>query len=85
MGKALPVHIRRNTHPKARPEAAPPAVPTGIDYLGLIRARRDAELTGRIDYAALADEGTRDHDEHHKDDENSKDEENPDTNKEEET
>lgn len=54
MGKALPVHIGRHTHPKARPEAAPAQVPTGIDYLSLVAARREAELaSGRIDYAGL--------------------------------
>ncbi len=55
MGKATPLHIGRRTHPKARPEAAPPATPTGIDYLALLAGRRDAELAGRIDYAALSD------------------------------
>ena len=55
MGKALPVRIGRHTHPRARPEAAPPTVPTGIDYLSLLAARRVAELAGAgIDYAALA-------------------------------
>ncbi|MGH9008980.1 MAG: DDE-type integrase/transposase/recombinase [Acidimicrobiia bacterium] len=56
MGKAVPVRIGRHTHPHARPEAAPAPAPTGIDYLSLIAARRQAELAGgRIDYAALAD------------------------------
>ena len=55
MGKAVPVRISRHTHPKARPDAAPAPVPTGIDYLGLVAAQREAELMGRrIDYAALA-------------------------------
>ncbi|MGH3769679.1 MAG: DDE-type integrase/transposase/recombinase [Acidimicrobiales bacterium] len=54
MGKAVPVRISRHTHPKARPDAAPAPVPTGIDYLSLLAARRDAELTGRrIDYADI--------------------------------
>lgn len=54
MGKAVPVRISRHTHPKARPEAAPAPVPTGIDYLGLVAAQREAELLGRrIDYAGL--------------------------------
>ena len=57
MGKATPIQIGRRTHPKARPEAAPAAVPTGIDYLALLAGRRDAELAGRIDYAALAANG----------------------------
>jgi putative transposase len=55
MGKAVPVRISRHTHPKARPEAAPSPTPTGIDYLGLVAAKREAELFGRrIDYAGLA-------------------------------
>lgn len=54
MGKAVPVRIGRHVHPKARPEAAPAPVPTGIDYLSLVAARRAAELAGGgIDYAAL--------------------------------
>ncbi len=54
MGKAVPVRISRHTHPKARPEAAPHPTPTGIDYLGLVAAQREAELLGRrIDYAGL--------------------------------
>ena len=58
MGKAVPVRICRHTHPKARPDAAPPPAPTGIDYLGLVAAQREAELLGRrIDYAALAGTG----------------------------
>ncbi|MGH9077958.1 MAG: DDE-type integrase/transposase/recombinase [Acidimicrobiales bacterium] len=55
MGQAVPVRIARHTHPKARPDAAPAPVPTGIDYLSLVAARRSAELDGkRIDFAALA-------------------------------
>ena len=55
MGKAVPVRISRHTHPKARPDAAPAPAPTGIDYLGLVAAQREAEVMGRrIDYAALA-------------------------------
>jgi len=58
MGKAVPVRISRHTHPKARPDAAPPPAPTGIDYLGLVAAQREAELLGRrIDYAGLASAG----------------------------
>lgn len=54
MGKAVPVRISRHTHPKARPDAAPAPIPTGIDYLSLLAAARDAELAGRrIDYAGL--------------------------------
>jgi putative transposase len=55
MGKAVPMRISRHTHPQARPDAIPAPVPTGIDYLSLLAARRDAELAGRpIGYAALA-------------------------------
>jgi putative transposase len=65
MGKAVPVRIGRHTHPKARPEAAPPSAPTGIDYLSLLAARRAAELAGQlIDYAALADGEHSDDDNH---------------------
>jgi len=54
MGKAVPMRIARHVHPKARPEAAPAPLPTGIDYLGMVAARRAAELSGAgIDYAAL--------------------------------
>lgn len=59
MGKAVPVRISRHTHPKARADAAPPPAPTGIDYLGLVAAQREAELLGRrIDYAGLAGAST---------------------------
>jgi len=61
LGLAVPVVISRHVHPQAKPEAAPPARPTGIDYLGLLAARREAELAGRpIDYAALAERGQAD-------------------------
>jgi putative transposase len=55
MGEAVPVTIGRHAHPAARPEPGtefpPPA--TGIDYLGLIEARADAELGQRISYAGM--------------------------------
>jgi putative transposase len=54
MGLAAAVHIGRHVHPKAKPEAAPPPVPTGIDYLSLIAARRDAELARPISFAELS-------------------------------
>ncbi len=64
LGLAVPVRIGRHTHPQARAEAKPPPPPTGIDYLGLLAARRDAELQGRpIDYRDLAtDNDTNDDD-----------------------
>jgi putative transposase len=55
-GTALPHHISRHAHPKARPEtplAPPPA--TGIDYAGLLNAAHQAELAQKVNYAALAD------------------------------
>ena len=55
MGAAVPVVIGRHSHPAARPEpgaeAPPPA--TGIDYLHLVEARADAELSRRISYAGI--------------------------------
>jgi len=53
MGLGIPLVTRRHAHPMARPEAAPPPAPTGIDYLGLLAARRDAELASCINYAQL--------------------------------
>ncbi|MGO9162777.1 MAG: DDE-type integrase/transposase/recombinase, partial [Streptosporangiaceae bacterium] len=55
-GIAVPRHIRRHSHPKAKPEtpAAPPPA-TGIDYLGIIAAEHQAAaLRHRIRYDALA-------------------------------
>ncbi|MHB8289600.1 MAG: hypothetical protein ACYDEY_10260 [Acidimicrobiales bacterium] len=56
MGKGIPVVIERHCHPQARPEAAPAPAPTGIDYLGLLAARREGELAGTmgIDYSKIA-------------------------------
>ncbi len=58
MGRGLPVSIGRHSHPQARPEAAPAPAPTGIDYLGLLAERREAELAGSINYAQLALDGS---------------------------
>ena len=55
MGLAIPHHIGRHAHPKARPEtptAAPK--PTGIDYARLVDTAHHAELARRVNYAALA-------------------------------
>ena len=57
MGAGVPVRIGRHAHPMARPEAAPATVPTGIDYLGLLAERREAELAASINYAQLTLEG----------------------------
>jgi putative transposase len=65
MGTAVPLRIGTHTHPKARPEAAPAPAPTGIDYLGLIDRRREAELQGRpINYAAMGEDCDHGHDDH---------------------
>lgn len=55
-GTAAPRETGRHSHPKAKPEepGVPPA-PTGIDYLGLIRAEHEeAARRDRIRYDALA-------------------------------
>jgi putative transposase len=54
MGQGFPVIIGRHSHPQARAEAAPAPAPTGIDYLGLLASRRDAELARAINYAQLS-------------------------------
>jgi len=51
-GLAVPLRIKRHVHPRAQPPAEAPT-PTGIDYLGLIRKRREQELQQRIDYRNL--------------------------------
>jgi putative transposase len=73
MGKATPLQIGRRTHPKARPEVAPAPVPTGIDYLSLIARRRDNELAGRIDYAALSADDGGDGNDHNRNDRDQED------------
>ena len=58
MGRAVPRRIDRHVHPAARPEAAPPPRPSGIDYLGLVADRVSAEERSRmgIKYSRLADD-----------------------------
>ncbi|KZS60494.1 hypothetical protein A4G26_28305 [Mycobacterium kansasii] len=55
MGLAIPHHIGRHSHPKAKPEtpSAPPK-PTGIDYAKLIETAHQAELARGVNYAALS-------------------------------
>ena len=53
MGAGIPVVIGRHAHPQARPEATPAPSPTGIDYLGLVASRHEAELGQAINYAEL--------------------------------
>jgi putative transposase len=58
MGHGIPHVIGRHTHPKARPDAAPPPTPTGIDYLGLLADQHDRQLAQAsrpIGYAALVE------------------------------
>ncbi len=58
MGAGVARMIGRHTHPMARPEAAPAAPITGIDYLGLLADRHAAalaELSPPIDYSGLAE------------------------------
>jgi hypothetical protein len=53
--------IARHTHPQAQRELRPPPASTGIDYLKLLAAKRDAELGAqRIDYASLASDSDSD-------------------------
>jgi putative transposase len=55
LGLAVPLVIGRHVHPQAKHEQPPPSESTGIDYLALLTAQRERELSGRpIDYAALA-------------------------------
>jgi putative transposase len=57
-GTAVPLVIGRHTHPQAERELPPPPTGTGIDYLKLLAAKRDAELGGhRIDYSSLTNNG----------------------------
>jgi putative transposase len=58
VGWAIPLRVRRHVHPKARvePVVERPAA-TGIDYLGLVAARRSRELPQRIDYRNLPPAG----------------------------
>jgi putative transposase len=55
-GRAVPHIIGRHAHPKARPEQpAPPAPPTGNDYLGLLDTTHDTRLAcAAISFAGLA-------------------------------
>ena len=54
MGLAIPHHISRHSHPKAKPETpTTPPQPSGIDYAQLIEAAHAAELARGVNYAAL--------------------------------
>src|SRR5674536_365624 len=52
---AAPFQIHRHVPPKARTAAAPPATPTGIDYLRLVEDRHTSALGQRLHYAHLTD------------------------------
>jgi putative transposase len=66
-GTAVGLVIGRHTHPQAQREVPPPPASTGIDYLKLLAAKRDAELGGqRIDYSSLAQPDGDDRDIDHK-------------------
>ena len=54
-GAATPFQVGRHVHPKAVADAPPPAAPTGIDYLNLVRDRHLSSLGERLRYAQLAD------------------------------
>lgn len=51
-GLAVPMRIKRHVHPRAE-QPAQRAERTGIDYLGLIRKRREQDLQRPIDYRNL--------------------------------
>ncbi|MFI5809242.1 DDE-type integrase/transposase/recombinase [Streptomyces sp. NPDC051561] len=54
LGKALPHHVGRHTHPKATPETpGEPAPRTGIDYLKILESEHTARTAKGINYAAL--------------------------------
>ena len=59
-GTAVPHHITRHSHPKARPEPAPgddaPRA-TGIDYLALLGEQHGRQAAARVNYAAIWDAG----------------------------
>lgn len=58
VARAIPLTVRRHVHPKARVEPVPERpTATGIDYLGLVAARRSRELAQRIDYRNLPPAG----------------------------
>lgn len=58
MGSAVPQRIGRHAHPAARPDPTtePPPPQTGIDYLRLVEAQRDADVAaaGGIEFHQLA-------------------------------
>jgi putative transposase len=61
-GLAVPLRIKRHVHPRAQARPQEPGKPTGVDYLALIRKRRERELQQRIDYRHLPEPGGNDND-----------------------
>lgn len=56
VGKAVPEHIGRHSHPKAPPEVEPdPIALTGVDYIALLAQADRAETAGRLHLSHLAD------------------------------
>jgi putative transposase len=56
VGRAVPEHIGRHSHPKAPPEVEPePVTLTGVDYIALLAAADRAETAGRLHLSHLAD------------------------------
>jgi putative transposase len=56
MGLAIPHHIGRHSHSKAKPETpTAPTKPSGIDYAQLIETAHAAELARGVNYAALTE------------------------------
>jgi putative transposase len=54
MGLAVPHHIGRHSHPKAKPEIpVTPIEPSGIDYMALVADTHQGELGLGINYGAL--------------------------------
>jgi len=54
VGKAVPEHIGRHTHPKAPPEVEPePVTLTGVDYIALLAQADRAETAGRLHLSHL--------------------------------
>ena len=69
-GMAVARKIKRHVHPRAQPPTQP-GKPTGVDFLGLVRKRREQELQKRIDYRNLpglptGGAGDQDHDQDRK-------------------
>jgi putative transposase len=55
MGLAVPHHIGRHSHPKAKPEIlTTPSKPSGIDYMQLVADTHQGELARGINYDALS-------------------------------